>query len=441
MITQVQKFIFHNKLLQKESKIIVGLSGGPDSMVLIHILIQLGYECIAAHCNFHLRGEDSNNDEKFVVKWCEKNGVLLETNSYDTIAYASKNKISIEMAARDLRYEWFEKLRVKHKADSIAIAHHRDDSIETILINLIRGTGIKGLTGIPVKNNHIVRPLLSISRNKIMEYLSNNQVPYVTDITNEEDIYTRNTLRLKVLPLLEEINTSVRNSILTTSSNLQEVEKIYNNYIINTLPSVVNDSQINIAQLKKTYSPQSLLFEILSPLGFTSSVIVDISNNLDSIPGKIYLSNKYRLIKDREHLIISEIKSDDHSNSEFLIQSDCSIIDHPFKMTLKAVLHDSQFKIEKRSTKLHVDFDKLTFPLILRKWKHGDWFIPLGMSGKKKLSDFFTDNRFNLVDKEETWVITSRADIVWIVNHRMDNRFRITNDTRKILTIDTLKQS
>ena len=227
MITQVQKFIFHNKLLQKESKIIVGLSGGPDSMVLIHILIQLGYECIAAHCNFHLRGEDSNNDEKFVVKWCEKNGVLLETNSYDTIAYASKNKISIEMAARDLRYEWFEKLRVKHKADSIAIAHHRDDSIETILINLIRGTGIKGLTGIPVKNNHIVRPLLSISRNKIMEYLSNNQVPYVTDITNEEDIYTRNTLRLKVLPLLEEINTSVRNSILTTSSNLQEVEKLY----------------------------------------------------------------------------------------------------------------------------------------------------------------------------------------------------------------------
>lgn len=441
MITQVQEFISHNKLLQKRSKIIVGLSGGPDSMVLIHILIQLGYECIAAHCNFHLRGEDSNNDEKFVIKWCEKNSILLETDSFDTIAYADENKISIEMAARDLRYEWFEKLRVKHKADTIAIAHHRDDSIETILINLIRGTGIKGLTGIPLKNNHIVRPLLSISRNEIMEYLSNNQVPYVTDLTNEVDIYIRNTLRLKVLPLLEEINPSVRNSILTTSANLQEVEKIYNNYIINIIPLVLNDSQINITQLKKTYSPQSLLFEILSPLGFTSSVIVDISNNLDSIPGKIYLSNKYRLIKDRKHLIISEIKPDEHSNSEFLIHPDYSIIDHPFTMTLKAVLHDSQFKIEKRSTKLHVDFDKLTFPLILRKWKHGDWFIPFGMSGKKKLSDFFTDNRFNLLDKEETWVITSGEDIVWIVNHRVDNRFRITNDSKMILTIDTLKQS
>ncbi len=439
MITQVQEFISHNKLLQKRSKIIVGLSGGPDSMVLIHILIQLGYECIAAHCNFHLRGEDSNNDEKFVIKWCEKNSILLETDSFDTIIYAAENKISIEMAARDLRYKWFEKLRVKHKADTIAIAHHRDDSIETILINLIRGTGIKGLTGIPVKNNHIVRPLLSISRNDIMEYLSNNQVPYVTDLTNEEDIYTRNTLRLKVLPLLEEINPSVRNSILTTSANLQEVEKIYDNYIINTLPSVVNDIQINITQLKKTYSPQSLLFEILSPLGFTSSVIVDISNNLDSIPGKIYLSNKYRLIKDREHLIISELKPDELSSSEFLIHSDCFITDHPFTMTVKTIPNDSHFKIEKRSTKLHVDFDKLTFPLILRKWKHGDWFIPFGMSGKKKLSDFFTDNRFNLLDKEETCVITSGEDIVWIVNHRVDNRFRITNDTKMILTIDTLK--
>ena len=440
MITQVQQYISYHKLLSKQSKIIVGLSGGPDSMVLIHVLLELGYECIAAHCNFNLRGEESNNDEEFVVKWCKENSVSLEVVSFDTKAYAAAEKISIEMAARDLRYDWFEKLRKRHNADTIAIAHHRDDSVETILINLIRGTGIKGLTGIPVKNRRIVRPLLSVSRNEIMEYLSTNNIPYVTDLTNEEDIYTRNTIRLKVLPILETINPSVRNSILTTSANLQEVEKIYNNYISLALSSVLKDNRINIAQLKKTYSPQSLLFEILSPLGFTPSVIEDISNNLDSIPGKVYLSNKFRLLKDRDYLIISEIVGGDISNEKYLINSDCSTIDIlPFNMSVNIVENNSDYKIEKKSTKLQVDLDKLSFPLTLRKWKKGDWFIPFGMTGKKKLSDFFTDKKFNLLEKETTWVITSGEDIVWIVNQRADNRFRITKETKSVFTIDIIK--
>ena len=440
MITQVQQYISYHKLLSKQSKIIVGLSGGPDSMVLIHVLLELGYECIAAHCNFNLRGEESNNDEEFVVKWCKESSVALEVVSFDTKAYAAAEKISIEMAARDLRYDWFEKLRKRHNADTIAIAHHRDDSVETILINLIRGTGIKGLTGIPVKNRRIVRPLLSVSRNEIMEYLSTNNIPYVTDLTNEEDIYTRNTIRLKVLPILETINPSVRNSILTTSANLQEVEKIYNNYISLALSSVLKDNRINIAQLKKTYSPQSLLFEILSPLGFTPSVIEDISNNLDSIPGKVYLSNKFRLLKDRDYLIISEIIGGDISNEKYLINSDCSTIDIlPFNMSANIVENNSDYKIEKKSTKLQVDLDKLSFPLTLRKWKKGDWFIPFGMTGKKKLSDFFTDKKFNLLEKETTWVITSGEDIVWIVNQRADNRFRITKETKSVFTIDIIK--
>lgn len=441
MITQVQQYISYHKLLTKQSKVIVGLSGGPDSMVLIHILLHLGYECIAAHCNFHLRGEDSNNDEKFVIKWCEENGVSLNVISFDTHAFAANNKISIEMAARDLRYSWFEKLRKKDNADVIAIAHHKDDSVETILINLIRGTGIKGLTGIPVKNKYIIRPLLGVSRSEIMKYITSNDIQYVTDLTNEKDIYTRNTLRLKVLPILETINPSVKNSILTTSANLQEVEKIYDNYIKDALTFVLKDNQINIAQLKKTHSPQSLLFEILSPLGFTPSVIEDISNNLDSIPGKIYLSNDYRLLKDREYLIIYDDEVDKHLKNEYLIYSDYSAINSPFPMKVKIFENDTQFKIEKRSTKLQVDFDKLSFPLILRKWKKGDWFIPFGMTGKKKISDFFTDNKLNLLDKEAVWVITSGEDIVWIVDHRVDNRFRIRKETKSIFTIDTLKES
>lgn len=441
MISQVQAYISYHKLLPKQSKVIVGLSGGPDSMVLIHILLQLGYECIAAHCNFHLRGEASNNDAEFVFKWCKENSIPLNVIGFDTDAYASQKKISIEMAARDLRYDWFEKLRIKHDADVIAIAHHRDDSVETILINLIRGTGIKGLTGIPIKNKHIVRPLLAVSRSEIMEYVSSHQLPYVVDETNNEDIYTRNIIRLKVLPLLETINPSVRNSIITTSCNLKEVEKIYNNYISNMLSAVLKDYRIDIAQLKKTYSPKSLLFEILTPLRFTPSVIEDISNNIDSIPGKVYLSNEYRLLKDREYLIITEIETKQIKNEVYLIYPHTSNINTPFSMSINTVLNDSNFKLEKKNTKLHVDFDKLSFPLILRKWKKGDWFVPFGMTGKKKISDFFTDNKFNLIDKEATWILISGDDVVWIVNHRVDNRFKIENDTKTIFLIDTLKQS
>lgn len=441
MISQVQEYISHHKLLSKDSKVIVGLSGGPDSMVLIHILLQLGYECIAAHCNFHLRGEASDKDAEFVNKWCEEQNVPLNTVSFDTQAYASQNKISIEMAARNLRYNWFEKIRKEHQADAIAIAHHEDDSVETILINLIRGTGIKGLTGIPNKNNYIVRPLLSITRSQIIEYLTNNKISYVTDHTNEEDIYTRNTLRLKVLPILESINPSVKNSIINTSNNLRETEKIYNGYIVDIIPSVFKNNQINIEQLKKTYSPQSLLFEILSPLGFTPSVIDDVSNNLDSIPGKIYLSKEYRLLKDRDYLIISEIEAEGFDNDLFSIYADSQVLKTPFPISIKKEKHNSEFKIQKRNTILQVDLDKLSFPLTLRKWKKGDWFIPFGMTGKKKLSDFFTDNKFNLIEKEATWVLTSEKEIVWVINHRVDNRFRITNETKSVFIMDTVKQS
>ena len=441
MISQVQEYISHHKLLSKDSKVIVGLSGGPDSMVLIHILLQLGYECIAAHCNFHLRGEASYKDAEFVNKWCEEQNVPLKTVSFDTQAYASQNKISIEMAARNLRYNWFEKIRKEHQADAIAIAHHQDDSVETILINLIRGTGIKGLTGIPNKNNYIVRPLLSISRSQIIEYLTNNKIPYVTDHTNEEDIYTRNTLRLRVLPILETINPSVKNSIINTSNNLRETEKIYNGYIVDIIPSVLKNNQINIEQLKKTFSPQSILFEILSPLGFTPSVIDDVTNNLDSIPGKIYLSKEYRLLKDREHLIISDIETGEFENEVFSIYHDSQVLKNPFPVSIRKEKYYSGFKIQKRNTILQVDFDKLSFPLTLRKWEKGDWFIPFGMKGKKKLSDFFTDNKFNLIEKEGTWVLTSEKEIVWIVNHRVDNRFRITSETKSVFIVETVKQS
>lgn len=437
MITQVNEYISHHNLLTKQSKVLVGLSGGPDSMALIHILIQLGYNCIAGHCNFHLRGENSNSDAAFVNRWCAENDIPLFTIDFDTESYATSKKISIEMAARELRYDWFEKIRLEQNATSIGIAHHKDDSVETILINLIRGTGIKGLTGIPITNKYVVRPLLDVSRSEIMEYLSLNEVPYVIDNTNEEEIYTRNTLRLKVLPTLEKINPSVKNSIVTTANNLKEVEKIYDAYIQYAIATVLQDNLIDIAKLQQTYSHQSVLFEILSPLGFTPSVIEDIANNLDSIPGKIYLANSYRLLKDREHLVISKHNPTGDEVKEYLIYPDTVNSVLPINIKIESENYTPDFKIQKNRSILHVDSDKLNFPLVLRKWRKADWFVPFGMKGKKKLSDFFTDNKFTLFEKEETWILISGDDIVWIVNHRADNRFKL-NSTTKTVCIITL---
>lgn len=441
MTTQILEYIDHHKLFTKQSKVIVGLSGGPDSMALIHILMQLGYNCIAAHCNFHLRGQDSDSDAAFVDLWCKQNNIPLFTIDFDTIEYAATKKISIEMAARNLRYNWFEELRIEQSADVIGIAHHKDDSVETILINLIRGTGIKGLTGIPIKNQHIVRPLLAISRREIMDYLSLNQVPYVTDHTNEEELYTRNILRLNVLPTFEKINPSVKNSIITTANNLKEVEKIYDAYIKEAIERVLKDNLIDIANLLQTHSPQSVLFEILSPLGFTPSVVEDVSNNLDSIPGKVYLADNYRLLKDRDYLMISNTKLDNPGEKDkaYIIYSDTTHMERPFELTIKSETHGPQFEIERNNTLLQCDFDKLSFPLTLRRWKKGDWFVPFGMKGKKKISDFFTDNKFTLFEKEETWILLSADDIVWIVNHRSDNRFRVTDATKSIYTISAAK--
>lgn len=435
MITQVNEYISHHNLLTKQSKVLVGLSGGPDSMALIHKLIQLGYNCIAGHCNFHLRGENSNSDAAFVNRWCAENNIPLFTIDFDTESYATSKKISIEMAARELRYDWFEKIRLEQNATSIGIAHHKDDSVETILINLIRGTGIKGLTGIPITNKYVVRPLLDVSRSEIMEYLSLNEVPYVIDNTNEEEIYTRNTLRLKVLPTLEKINPSVKNSIVTTANNLKEVEKIYDAYIQYAIATVLQDNLIDIAKLQQTYSHQSVLFEILSPLGFTPSVIEDIANNLDSIPGKIYLANSYRLLKDREHLVISKHNPTGDEVKEYLIYPDTVNSVLPINIKIESENYTPDFKIQKNRSILHVDSDKLNFPLVLRKWRKADWFVPFGMKGKKKLSDFFTDNKFTLFEKEETWILISGDDIVWIVNHRADNRFKVNSTTKTVCTI------
>lgn len=437
MLRKIKSYIAENRLLENNATVIVGLSGGADSMALLDILILLGYRCIAAHCNFHLRGKESDNDARFAKKWCKENDIEFTSIDFDTHQYASDKKISIEMAARELRYNWFEIVKHQFGADCIAVAHHKDDSIETVLLNLIRGTGIRGLTGIPPKNREIVRPLLCVTRKEIEDYLKERNIDFVTDRTNNEDVYTRNFLRINILTKLQEINPSVKEAIFRTSQNLAETEKVYTSAVKNQIADVFQDNTIDILKLKETPSPSSVLFELLSPMGFHPAVIEDIVQSMDAVSGKVFYAEKYRLLKDRTSFIVDAVSANTPQTEGIFIEKAPQEITTP--VHLKISIEDSA-EIEKNPDFLFADLDKLSFPLELRKWKSGDWFIPFGMKGKKKLSDYFTDRKFSLKDKENAWVLLSGENIVWIVGERSDNRFRITNQTINILKIKLVKE-
>lgn len=433
MIKKVEKYIAEKYLLTPGAKIIIGVSGGADSMAMLDILTLLGYNCIAAHCNFHLRGDESDSDAVFVKKWCKSIDVDCVSIDFDTREFATDKKISIEMAARELRYNWFEIMRKQYEAEAVVVAHHKDDLIETVLLNIIRGTGIRGLTGISPSNGYVVRPMLCVSRNEIEEYLIFRGIPNIFDSSNSDDSFTRNAIRLNIIPLLEDINPSVKDAILRTSNNLNEVNKIYDAYVSSAIKEVFIENKINIQLLKKTHSPSSILYEILAPLGFNSSVISDIYDGIDSISGKMYFSENYRLIKDRNYYILNLITEKTYL-SRYLIDKDSKEIQIPIH--LKMNFYSRDVDIIRDHNHLFVDAKLLKFPLVLRKWMVGDWFIPLGMKGKKKLSDFFTDIKLNINEKENTWVLVSGEEIVWIVGRRMDERFRITEKTLEVFMIE-----
>ncbi len=469
MIERVRTYIEGKKLLQPNAKVIVGLSGGADSMALIDILTRLDYHCVAAHCNFHLRGTESERDADFVKGWCKHHDIPLLSIDFDTCLHAKEQGLSIEMAARELRYDWFEANRQEQGAEAIAVGHHRDDSVETVLLNLIRGTGIKGLTGITSKNGYVVRPLLAVTRSDIKAYVAKRSIPYVTDSTNQQELYVRNLIRLRILPELEKINPKVREAIYRTSLNLAEVEKLYNRSIEearcalwNDVGNEVNDEnnmgsgngdgsnndndngngksnnsneiRINISLLLKSASPQAVLFELLSPLGFSPSTIRDILENLTGEPGMQFYGGSYRLIKDREYLLLHTRGEGDADPELFLIEAGVEQVDFPVKLTLR--METMPVTIQKESRFLYMDADKVTFPLTLRKWQSGDWFIPFGMKGRKKLSDFFVDKKFSLKEKEDVWLLLSGDQVAWLVGERSDDRFRVTESTKRVLVIE-----
>ena len=426
LVKKVKEFIEKEDLFSKQDKILVALSGGADSVALTRILITLGYHCEAAHCNFELRGEESDRDEDFVRNFCRSLNIKCHSIHFETRRYAAQQSISIEMAARELRYNWFSKICEESDCQVVAVAHHKDDSVETMLLNLIRGTGINGLLGIRPKNGNVVRPLLCASRQEVVAYLHRMNQTYVTDSTNLEDEYTRNKIRLNLLPLMEEINPSVKDGLVKTSSYLNDISKVYQQAIKESIDRIfiTPEKEISIEKLMNEPAPQALLFEVLSPLGFNSTQVEEVYGSLNGQPGKRFISSQWQVVKDRDLLLIERVKTAN---------------DKP-QIIFEEVLFTKEFVIPKDKNTACFDANKFKGVISIRKWEKGDYFIPFGMKGKKLVSDFMTDSKFSLLKKQQQWVLSCNDQIAWLIGERTDNRFRIDDSTQKVIIAKLGKQ-
>lgn len=436
----VRSYIERNRLLSDDDRrpVLVGLSGGADSVALLSVLVRLGYACVALHCDFHLRGEESERDAAFARTFAESLGVPFYQTDFDTVAYAREHHLSIEMAARALRYAWFEELRERLGAQAIAVAHHRDDSVETVVMNLIRGTGIRGLTGIRPRNGFVVRPLLCVSRADIVAWLENQGIRYVTDSTNLSDAYTRNFIRLNVLPLLERINPSVREAIARSAEHLSAVASVYAYEIAQAREEViVSEGCLSIEALCRFPAPEAILYELLKEYGFSRWVSAEVFDALRKESGKVFYSKTHRLLKDRAYLWIVPLEREAEKTS-FLLDPSREIYREPVGLTFRELPITPDFQIEKNRRFAYFDADKLRFPLTLRKWREGDWFVPFGMKGRQKLSDYFSDHKFSRIEKEKAWLLCSGDAIIWLIGERADNRFRIDSGTKRVLAVNFL---
>ncbi len=438
MEKRVLNNIQENQLFEKNDSLIIGVSGGADSMVLLNILVQLGYKCIVAHCNFQLRKEESDTDEQFVSDYCERNQLVFEHITFNTKKIALERKISIEMAARDLRYDWFEQVRINHNAKVIVVAHHANDQAETILMNLTRGTGLTGLTGMKFKNGCIVRPLLNISRQSIEDYSRLKHISFRYDSTNAESDFTRNKIRNQIIPLLEEINPSLIDTFISTSKRLLDLNTFTTSKIKEIASRIIETEgeliyiKLDDAELKS--NAEYLLFELLYPYGFANEQISKICASLEKESGRMFYSQTHQLNTDRDRIIISPLKS--IATDDIFILDKVQEYESPIHITLSLKDFTSDFKISKESQLVHLDFKKIKFPLKLRKWKHGDQFYPFGMNKSKKVSDFFIDLKISRTEKDRIWILCDHTGtILWILGLRLDNRFRVDNTTQKILEI------
>ena len=435
MLQESQKHINQNFPFLKDAKLLIAISGGIDSVVLAHLLQQLSFDISLAHCNFQLRGNESDLDEMFVKKLSADFDIDYHTISFDTNKISKEQKVSTQMAARDLRYDWFESLIKEKNYSHVLTAHQKDDVLETFLINFTRGTGLDGLTGIPEINKNIVRPLLSFTRIDIEKFAVENNIKWREDKSNASTKYLRNKIRHDVIPILKEINPSLIDSFDNTLNHLKGSQDI----IKDTIDSLKKEAsvfendilKIKVEKLKSLGNPKAYLFELLKEYHFTEWD--DVIALLNAQSGKQIFSKSHRLIKDREYLLLAKIDEID-SNKTY------TILDLDSDFTSKEINLKFLFNCESEETQSKnsacLDFEKLTFPLTLRKWQHGDFFYPTGMKGKKKLSNFFNDEKISILEKEKTWIlITSENKIIWVVGKRLDNRFVASSDTKEKVEI------
>lgn len=456
MLNKIKRFIVSEHLLRVDALYLVALSGGADSVALLLCLKELGYHVEAVHCNFHLRGEESLRDEQFCEDLCQRENIPLHKVHFDTQAYADLHKVSIEMAARELRYRYFFQLKEALGADGVCVGHHKEDSVETILINLVRGTGLSGLMGIRPRNHDVIRPLLCVTRQEIEDYLHQHAVSFVTDSTNLVDDVVRNKIRLNVLPQLSEINPSVTDAILTTANHLSEVDAIVQESLktalgkavsfINSATQVSSNSlsnepfQLDLSVVRAFPSPSYLLFYILKPLGFSSSQIVEMVSHLDGQTGQLWYSPSHELTHDRGFFMV--LPREEAEPRQLVIpETGRYVYDEQLslRLTERVLIPSSNVSFSKVPTVVDLDASSIRFPLTLRRVTEGDRFTPLGMRGTQLMSDFLTNLKRNRFEKRNQLVLLdATGTILWVLGLRINDQFKLTPKSTSCLRIEIL---
>jgi len=443
MLNEFNRFIAENKLTESGEKILLAVSGGIDSMVMAHLFLKSGYETGIAHCNFSLRSTESDMDEDMVRQYALSRNIPFHTITFKTKSYSKKNGLSVQMAARELRYEWFEEIRKEYGYDKIAIAHNLNDNIETIIINLVRGTGITGLSGIKSASNHIIRPLLFATRQDIVHYCNRHRIVYREDKSNADTKYVRNKIRHLVIPVLKEINPSIETTLNETAERFTGINEIVSNYILKLRGRIseqkADHMTFNISLLKTYLHNKAILFELFKPFGIGSVQLNDLSKVIEGKTGGQIITGTHRIIKNRKEIIVTNDRNP--GDVSYNIRNIKEFARVPGIESVRFVEITESFEIPSDPFIACVDSEKISFPFIIRSWKAGDHFYPLGMRHKMKLSDYFINSKYSRLDKENRLILECDGKIVWIIGDRIDNRFRITSSTKKALIIKSTRKA
>ncbi len=441
-LSRLESFIKQHALFHEGESVLLAVSGGRDSVLMAYLFKAAGYSFGIAHCNFNLRADESELDERFTEGLAEGLAVPFYTCCFETSEYASENHISIQMAARDLRYNWLEKIRNEFNYQYTAVAHHQNDVIETMLLNLTRGTGISGLHGILPKKGKLIRPLLFLNRDEIDELVQKNDYKYREDSSNLSVKYTRNKLRLEVIPVLKELNPALEQTFEANRRRFAELEILLDLQVQEIKERLFkkltkDEFEISIAELKKLNPLNTLLYGLFNPYGFTESVLNDLSHSWDGNPGKIFHSLRHQLLIDRRCIILSPIK--EPSYEETLLDSLSAIYTWNEQKYGSKTVPIGQFALRMDENIAQLDFDLLSFPLKLRSWKNGDYFLPLGLNQKKKLSDLFVDRKISLNHKKDIGILeNNNGDILWVAGLRIDERYKISPNTKKVFILEQI---